>query len=243
MISKGRMWCFVSSVLDKLTHQNSKGLNCSIDSTLLSQLEKSHWGYFIFFFSSSFYLLDCFWNSFVHACSLLSAGVIVCAIIPSAQLAFLSLFCIYFLEKVVLGTVFPVLWWNFLPQVSCVFMLRSSGRRHDTVVSQISSHSTPSQELTFLPLENLQSTWLKILNYSALWFLQINTGLCALFRKLRVSWAPEGKPLRDPDQVSADPKSLRATPPLPPLPFPSLHYCLPSFLGSHLARDHQSRDG
>lgn len=75
-----------------LTHQNSKGLNCSIDSTLLSQLEKSHCGYFIFFFSSSFYLLDCFWNSFVHACSLLSAGVIVCAIIPSAQLAFLSLF-------------------------------------------------------------------------------------------------------------------------------------------------------
>lgn len=57
IMSKGRMQCLVASVFDKLTYQNSKGLNCSIDLTLLSQLENLTRVTSAFFFSSSFYYL------------------------------------------------------------------------------------------------------------------------------------------------------------------------------------------
>lgn len=158
IMSKGSMQCLVASVFDKLTYQNSKGLNCSLDLTLLSQLENLTRVTSAFFFSSSFYYLF-----FVFGTALSpQCWVTVPATCP-AQLAFSSHFCI------------P--WRSCLRYSICCLMVKLAvtGLLHVYAevlwkvtqccdLSDISfSHSTPSQEL-FPPLESLQSTRLKILN-------------------------------------------------------------------------------
>lgn len=121
-------------------------MNCSIDLTLLSQQENlTGLATPALFFSFSFYyLFVCFCNSFVYSCSVLSARKIVRSICP-AQLTFSSHFAFYSLKEL-----FQVQYLlshdETYCQVSCTFMLRSSGRRHETVVFRIFSPTLPLTE-------------------------------------------------------------------------------------------------